>query len=401
MKKLMLTSSVIFFSCGENVSELKNSHLFTDDITYVKDHFELPFEYKIFDSQIQNISTREHELKIEFKKAQKMLATSIRDIIGSPNEKYPLKLEKITLMQDVVWEVKASGKLVLLGDSQEDDIPKNGASISYSGHGGKFRMSVTFSKLREDGSREELFFPVRTPVTFWKVKTTGAIGVNITPSTLAKSFLNLPEPLAEGIGALMNNIGSLEAAAKLSQSSEWLVETSEPFSQKGSSKLAYSIAEDVFYPLCLQEGKTPEQCKIIGVVGNIPELKEETKKYEFLKISKCVLRSGGVGMHIYDIYAEAPKPIHKDYDFLQVRPYTYLNLFMGNNIGNAYTRIKDKWAMYLGESQECSNISSHKRCTRFELHMPLYWDGKCNAINYKTEWGNYAFSIHEDGTLTP
>ncbi|MEI8026810.1 MAG: hypothetical protein WCI18_10730 [Pseudomonadota bacterium] len=259
------------------------------------------------------------------------------------------------------------------------------------------------------------------PLKYWQLALRTEASARIDAAAIFSLFAKLPPQVADALGSLLKNIGSIDAFIKIINRQEWmplakntkhLTSSNPTINQKlksigAVSELSVLIANDIFKKICLYKGFSAAQCEPIVAWNNGKPVVDQIKKNIILPIYRCEATSARENLiPIYNQYVVAPTVNEEEYDFFAADPN------QSPIILQAFSKVpslnetweRENFGIFGGGRQgvfteevplkECflSEANHERRCLKIKYHANGY-EGKCAEINNGKLRSSYGFSL--------
>lgn len=243
----------------------------------------------------------------------------------------------------------------------------------------------------------------------------------VDSAALFSLFAKIPPKMADALGSLLKNIGSIDAFLRIINRQQWFpfgknvkqLESSDPtinrrLKELGPvSQLSVMIANDIFRDICLYKGFSAEQCQPIVTWTKSGPVVQQIKKNIILPIYKCEATGARENLiPIYNQYLVSPVVSSEDFDFFAADPNqspVILQAF------NRVPGLKETWKRensgILGGGKEgvfteqvplkecfLSEANANNRCLKIKYKAHGF-EGKCAEINKGSLRTAYGFSL--------
>ncbi len=259
------------------------------------------------------------------------------------------------------------------------------------------------------------------PLKYWQLALRTEATARIDAAAIFSLFAKLPPQVADALGSLLKNIGSIDAFVKVISRQEWMplakntkhLTSSDPIINQrlksigAVSELSVLIANDIFKKICLYKGFTAAQCEPIVSWNNGKLVVDQIKKNIILPIYRCEATSAREKLiPIYNQYVVAPTVNKEEYDFFAADPN------QSPVILQAFSKVpslnetweRENFGFFGGARQgifteevplkDCflSETNHERRCLKIKYHANGY-EGKCAEINTGKLRSSYGFSL--------
>jgi len=343
------------------------------------------------------------------------LSTLGGENLGSEKDKttdsYPSSAPAGALIDQITDKDPSGGLKATTGNGVNINFYLIGKIYNFSGR-------VTFHDLETNRTLPNL---LSKSLAYWQVDLRADATARIDAAALFSLFAKLPPQVADTLGSVLKNIGSIDAFFKNINQKQWMplainkrsLTSTDPIINRrlkdigAVSELSVMIANDVFKNICLYKGFSAAKCEPIVTwnQGNLPV--DRIKKNIVLPVYRCETTSARDNLiPIYNQYVVAPTIQAEEYDFFAADPNqspVILQAFSKKKSLNE-TWERESFGVFGGGRQgvltevvplkECflSEANKQHRCLKIRYHANGY-EGKCAAINRGTLRSSYGFSL--------